>query len=197
MKGRFVFRGILTTLIVAGISQAQSISGTVTDAITKNPIAGVSMSIVETAKSVAVDSATGKFSCEFEKPGSYTVKVEAPRYLKFTKKVILTSSKEVGVSSIELNVGLYSLSSNADTSDGVMSVKYSFPSHGDVSIVILDDKGKTVRKAFDRSRAGGMRSFSWDGKDNDGKLLPAGHYTCKVVSGRLVMIRSLSWKGAS
>jgi hypothetical protein len=195
MKARFILSTCIM-LIYNAIPQAQSIFGLVTDAVTKKAVSGAMIAIVELSKTVSTDSG-GNYSCDLPKPGAYSVKVEAPNYLKYMKKVIISSSKEVGVSKLELNVLLYNISTNADSAGGIMAVKYSFPSHASVDIAILDSKGNTVRKAFDRSRAGGMHTFSWDGKDNDGKPLPAGHYTCRVVSGRLVMIRALTWKGAA
>ena len=193
MKSQLMSRCTVILFILVAAAQAQSIYGVVTDAVTKKPVRGVTITLVELSKTVSVDS-LGSYSCDLPKQGSYTVKMEAPQYLKFTKKVILSSSKEVGVSKLELNASLYNISANADTTEGIMSVKYTFPSHTDVDIVVLDSKGKTVRKAFDRSRTGGMHTFSWDGKNNDGKTLPAGHYTCRMSSGRLVMIRTLAWK---
>jgi hypothetical protein len=195
MKSRLIFCTFIALIFIA-LPQAQSIYGIVTDAVTKKAVSGATVAVVELSKTVTSDS-LGNYSCELPKPGAYSVKVEAPNYLKYMKKVIISSSKEVGVSKLEHNVMLYNISTNASTAEGIMAVKYSFPSHASVDIAILDSKGKTVRKAFDRSRAGGMHTFSWDGKDNDGKPLPAGHYTCRVVSGRLVMIRALTWKGGA
>jgi hypothetical protein len=69
--------------------------------------------------------------------------------------------------------------------------------HGDVEFVIQNAMGRKIRKMYDRSRAGGIRTVSWNGKDDEGNIVPAGRYTCKVSSGRLVMIRTLVWKGAA
>ena len=69
--------------------------------------------------------------------------------------------------------------------------------HGDVEFVIQNALGKKIRKMYDRSRAGGIRTVFWNGKDDDGTIVPTGRYTCKVSSGRLVMIHTLVWKGAA
>jgi len=58
-----------------------------------------------------------------------------------------------------------------------MTAQYFFRGHGDVEITVGDSSGNVVRKIFDRSRAGGTRTFTWDGKDNHGNQLPDGAYT--------------------
>ncbi|MCU0608417.1 MAG: carboxypeptidase regulatory-like domain-containing protein [Chitinispirillaceae bacterium] len=179
----------------AAESVAQSIHGFVINEVTKAPVIGAKVTYIELATSCMTDT-TGRYSADVVPAGIYNVSFEAPQYLKVTRKVILIAPKGgAGTSEIELNVGLYSISSNADTSEGNMVVKYRFPNHSGADIVVTDKNGKAVRKAIDRSRTGGMRTFSWDGRDNYGKFVAAGRYSCKVVSGRLVMIRTLYWKG--
>lgn len=190
MRDRFFYRSAGAVLLVAALTQAQSIHGIVSDAVTKTPVSGATVTFVELSKSCTTDS-SGNYASDTVKPGSYLVRVTAPGFLKYSKKVTIASPREAGVSNLELNVPIYNISSNADTAHGNMVVNYSFPGHGNVGITISDAKGAAVRNSFDRSRTGGMRTFSWDGKDNNGKAVPAGRYTCTVVSGRLVMIRTL------
>src|SRR6185369_979801 len=47
-------------------------------------------------------------------------------------------------------------------------------------ISIVDGSGRTVRTAALGSSKAGDNSFSWDGRDNSGALLPAGAYTFTV-----------------
>jgi hypothetical protein len=183
----------ISMLLSFAAVEAQTIHGTVSDALSKKPIVGATISFIGIAVKWDSDS-LGNFASDTVKPGSYIVKAEAPGFLKVTKKVILTSPKEAGTCDLLVNLGLYAIATNAGA-DASMVVQFNFPGHFPASIEIADDKGKVVRNAYDRSRTGGMRSYSWDGKDNNGKLVPPGRYTAKVVSGRLVMIRTLLWKG--
>ncbi|MFJ2323701.1 flagellar hook assembly protein FlgD [Pseudomonas sp. NPDC087817] len=48
------------------------------------------------------------------------------------------------------------------------------------TVTITDKDGKAVRVIDLGSRAAGNASFTWDGKDKDGALVPAGTYTFKA-----------------
>ena len=177
------------------ILNAQTISGVVKDALLGQPIKGATVSILELKQTFKTD-AEGAFSSDKLKSGTYTVRTEAKGYLKHSKSIILKSQKEVGTSDMELDIKLYNLASNADKSKGGMEVKYFFPGHGNVMIVIYNGSGQRLRNAIDRSRRGGMRSFSWDGKDNQGQSVPPGLYTCRISCGTMVMNRELNWRGS-
>lgn len=176
------------------IIKAQGINGTVQDAILGDSIEGATVTIVEVDKSIKTGS-NGAYSIDLKEPGNYTIRVEAPGYLRLSKRIIVKSDKDVGTSNLELDLKLYNITSNADSSKGTMITKYYFPGHGTVTIVIYDADGKKVRRAFDRSRRGGMRSFAWDGKDDRGQYVKPGRYTCRVSRGTMVMNRQLVWKG--
>jgi Carboxypeptidase regulatory-like domain/FlgD Ig-like domain len=194
---RFIISfAILATifLVPAGL-RAQTISGTVIDAITKAPVKGAKVTVVEVKKEYATDSA-GTFTTDTLDKGDYSVRFESESYLKQTKTVKLVGLKgATGKANIILDVLLFSLSSNADQAKGQMAIKYYFPGHSDVSIDVCDPSGKVVRTVWDRSRTGGSKAFAWDGTDNKGKLLPAGTYTCKITCGNLFTSRNLVWNG--
>lgn len=195
MNTRFARTCFGSMLMIFATTQAQTIHGTVTDALSKKPIAGATISFIGQPAQWSSDS-FGNYASDTVKPGSYIVKTEAPGFLKVTKKVILISPQEAGTPDLTVNLALYAIAINTEPVEGSMVVQYNFPGHFPAAIDIADSKGKVVRSAYDRSRTGGMRSYSWDGRDNNGKSVLPGRYTAKVVSGRLVMIRTLIWKGA-
>jgi FlgD Ig-like domain len=54
-----------------------------------------------------------------------------------------------------------------------------------LTLTLLDADGKRVRKLVDgERRRRGPQQFVWDGRDDDGRLLPEGAYRPKVVLGR-------------
>lgn len=194
MKPHFARGCICTVLMLFAAAKAQTIHGTISNALTKEPIPGATIALIGIAATWSTDS-NGNFVSDTVKPGTYIVKAEAPGFLKVTKKVTLISHQEAGTSDLSVNLALFAIATNAEASEGNMVVQFNFPGHLPASIEIADGKGKVVRNAYDRTREGGMRSYVWNGKDNNGKALSAGRYTAKVVSGRLVMIRTLVWKG--
>jgi len=50
------------------------------------------------------------------------------------------------------------------------------------TVTITDSTGKTVRTATVAAQSAGDNSFTWDGRDSSGNLLPAGAYTFSVSS---------------
>jgi hypothetical protein len=193
---RKVLAVLVPVLLLSGLyssASAQLIAGKVSDAISGLPIVNASVTVVEVPKTYATDT-LGKFVTDTLSKGTYTVRVEAPQYLKQSKTVILASPTEAGASYIELDLKLYSLATSTDTAGpkaGNLSVQYFFRGHSDVEISICDPSGTVVRKAFDRSRLGGTHTYTWDGKDNAGKPAKPGMYTCKLRSGNLYAQRAL------
>jgi flagellar hook assembly protein FlgD len=52
-------------------------------------------------------------------------------------------------------------------------------------VSLLDDEGREIRTLVEGERAAkGRREFFWNGRDNDGRLLPEGNYRPKVELGR-------------
>ena len=186
---------VMAIFLFTPILNAQTISGVVKDALLGQPIKGATVSIIELKQTFKTD-VEGAFSTDTLKPGTYTIRTEASGYLKHSKSIILKSQNEVGTSKMELDLKLYNIASNASKSKGSMAIIYFFPGHGNVTIVIYNSSGLRIRNAFDRSRRGGMRSFSWDGKDNQGQSVPPGLYTCRISCGTMVMNRELDWKGS-
>ena len=72
---------------------------------------------------------------------------------------------------------------NAATFDGSapssLEFNLSLPA-ASAQVSIVDGSGRTVRNATHRSANTGNNSFSWDGRDSSGALLPAGTYTFAV-----------------
>ena len=74
---------------------------------------------------------------------------------------------------------------NVATFDGSASASLEFNlplSAATTQVAIVDGSGHTVRTATLGSASAGDNSFSWDGRDNSGALLPAGAYTFSVTA---------------
>ena len=74
---------------------------------------------------------------------------------------------------------------NSTSFDGSASTQLEFNlplSAASAQVSIVDDSGTTVRTVALGSSDAGDNSFSWDGRDNSGVLLPAGEYTFAVTA---------------
>ena len=61
-------------------------------------------------------------------------------------------------------------------SNGRTSLRFSTPAQGDVQLAIYDVRGRFVRRLADGPRADGAHIVDWDGRDRDGRSVPAGTY---------------------
>jgi hypothetical protein len=179
---------------IAWTACGQTVSGKIVDALSGEPVQGATITVLELKKTFSA-SPMGDFTSDTLSKGTFSLRAEAKNYLTQTRSIILSDKTGAGSDHIVADFSLYNISSNADAAKGGMSIKYYFPGHSDVEITITDSKGKVVRKAFDRSRSGGTKTFEWDGNDNGGKPVPAGTYGCNLTSRNLVTIRSLVWEG--
>lgn len=74
---------------------------------------------------------------------------------------------------------------NSVSFDGSTSqvLEFNLPlSAASTQVSIVNEAGQTVRTATLGSSDAGDNSFSWDGRDNNGALLPAGAYTFAVTA---------------
>jgi hypothetical protein len=73
----------------------------------------------------------------------------------------------------------------------VVTIEYSVPDAGPVSICILDLEGRIVRVLQKREKAAGTYSVVWDGKDGRGVRLASGKYYYQVASNTHLTTRNL------
>jgi flagellar basal-body rod modification protein FlgD len=81
--------------------------------------------------------------------------------------------------------------------DSGKSVNFGYELKGDaksVEIKILDSSGNVVRTFKVGEKKAGRYDFVWDGKDDEGKLLPDGNYTVKIEAidkdGKSVLVNT-------
>ena len=84
---------------------------------------------------------------------------------------LLGRDVEVGTRNLNLQHGM------------VQPVSYKLEGDADkVALVILDQRGEMVRRVELESRAQGVHEFVWDGKDNEGDMLPDGQYNFNLAA---------------
>jgi len=62
------------------------------------------------------------------------------------------------------------------------TIEYSVPRASFVKLVIYDMLGQEVRSLVDEFQHSGVRSIIWEGKNNNGQLVPSGVYTYRIAA---------------
>jgi hypothetical protein len=80
-------------------------------------------------------------------------------------------------------------------STGSVVIRCLLPQRDPATVVLFDASGRMVRRLHEGDLPAGETPFSWDGRDDAGRDLPAGVYLVKVTtpageaSGRMVLTR--------
>jgi hypothetical protein len=76
-----------------------------------------------------------------------------------------------------------------------VSLRYTLPQDGQVSVVIVDARGRRVRRLSSGVQSAGTHELVWDGTDDSGSSLASGVYHAQLISNgeratqRLVLVR--------
>ena len=73
----------------------------------------------------------------------------------------------------------------------VTTIAYSIPRTSNVGLKVYNLLGKEVRTLVSEQRPQGMYTSIWDGKDNQGNLLPPGVYVYKLSNGKATQTRRM------
>ncbi|MBU1355633.1 MAG: M6 family metalloprotease domain-containing protein [Candidatus Edwardsbacteria bacterium] len=77
-------------------------------------------------------------------------------------------------------------------SRGEITFKYSLPAEGNVNIKVFNILGQEVRNVHNDRSPAGANIVPWDGKDNQGRILPNGVYVYQLVSGNQRITRKMT-----
>jgi hypothetical protein len=64
-----------------------------------------------------------------------------------------------------------------------VSIRYALPVDTDVKLNVYDKTGRLVKTLVDEKEKAGIREIIWDGKDADGRKVPAGVYFMRLEAG--------------
>ena len=110
-----------------------------------------------------------------------------------TLKKTLTTT---GISEKPLKTSTIQLSISSNPAKGIVDIRYEIPDRSPAELKIYDASGRLVRTLVKNQSLGSkICTTSWDGRDDNGRLLPPGVYFCKLEIGgyrvikRLILIR--------
>jgi len=154
------------------------------------PIVGA---LVTTGTYSATSSANGIFNLDLP-PGTYTLTCQAGEYQTQTIDNVIVNSSLTTFSNFVLNP-VVSISDNYNTSPVLLNqnhpnpfsmstvIKYDLSKSSNVTLIIYNTKGQMVRTLINGYKSNGIHEVSWDGKDDNGKKLATGNYTCLLKTG--------------
>jgi len=76
-----------------------------------------------------------------------------------------------------------------DPSAGITRFAATLPAASRVRLTLLDLSGRRVRTLVDGESGAGAQAWEWDGRDDDGRRVPAGVYVSRLESGGRVLQR--------
>lgn len=81
---------------------------------------------------------------------------------------------------IPSKVGYYLRPVGLNPGRGLMTVEYGIPTAARVSVRVYDRTGRVIRQLLQGYLQAGIHRSVWDGNDDQGGMLPAGVYFCRV-----------------
>jgi len=70
-------------------------------------------------------------------------------------------------------------------------INYQLPDQMETTLQIYDPAGRLIRSLVDEIKEAGCYQATWDGKDDEGRRVPAGVYFCTLTTGGLSETRKL------
>ncbi|MDZ7344017.1 MAG: Ig-like domain-containing protein, partial [candidate division KSB1 bacterium] len=72
------------------------------------------------------------------------------------------------------------------------TIRYELPSAERVALIIYNSLGQEVRRLVDEQRPVGYHVVTWDGRNNDGRLVGSGIYFYRLVAGKFIETRKMT-----
>lgn len=176
-----IFTGVVVAGFCACMVQAEDITGTVTDALTGDPISGAAVSVVGESPS-ATSSGSGTYTITGLPDGTYTVRVEATGYDPQERDVTLGTASAVpgqplrrttsaGVWSITRNRLGVSLPSQVNQAQlSLYRMDGSLVATRSISAAVQNEADLSVRRL---SRGSYLWKLEWESGAVDGRLTMA------------------------
>jgi poly-gamma-glutamate capsule biosynthesis protein CapA/YwtB (metallophosphatase superfamily) len=73
----------------------------------------------------------------------------------------------------------------------VLTLAYDLTGAARVTLRVYDVLGREVRTLVDRVEGRGTRQVHWDGRDNNGRTVPAGTFVCRLEAGGRVLTKKV------
>ena len=179
------------------ISLPPSVSGTVTDAITNDPIEGavitLGISYTDTTNS------SGFYNIENTEAGTYTLTCELTGYETFTTEIDVEGNETIDIE-LQILTGIddpFALQNNVSVTNypnpfnSKTTISYNISVNNIVRIEIYDIQGNKIKTLVNEYQAAGNHSVIWNGKDERGQSVYGGVYFCRITAGKFFFIKEM------
>ncbi len=190
--------------VLASLTGYGSIEGTVTDAISGNPLEGVAVDVLSDPRATTTDEI-----------GFFKVLLPAGTWtLEFSFFGYETESQPFDVVAQQITDGDFAMSLSSATdavwSSGpptqfelavprpnpfskTTSIRFAVPEPGRrVAIAVFDVTGRRIRMLLDAPQAAGYHAVGWDGRDEEGHRVTSGVYFYRMESGSFDQVQSVA-----
>ena len=179
------------------ISQSTSVSGTVTDAITNDPLEGavitLGTSYTDTTNSLGfyniedVVAGTNTLTCELTGYETYTTEIDVEGNETIDIELqILTGIDDPFASQNNVSVTNYPNPFNSKT-----TISYNIPVNNIVRIEIYDIQGKKIKTLINEHQVSGNHSVVWNGTNENGIQVGKGIYFYGITAGKFFSVKEM------
>jgi hypothetical protein len=174
------------------LSSVGTVSGTVFDSTTEEPLSGVLVEVVGGTLSVTT-GVNGHYEFALP-PETYTLRFTHPNYVEHQEDVTVTAATIT-----VLDVGLVPATAAIEDPAAVVparvaleqnqpnpfnpstTISFALPTEGEASLRVFDVSGRLVRTLAGGLLAAGTHAASWDGRDDRGQAAPSGVYLYQLT----------------
>jgi FlgD Ig-like domain len=111
------------------------------------------------------------------------------------KKVnyIITHSNSADLNDYQDNkIPVFEISQNyPNPFNNCTQIKYDLQRNEHVRLILYDIHGKEIRILIDETQSAGVKTVTWDGKDNQGCELSSGIYIYRITANDLTQSRKM------
>jgi hypothetical protein len=180
-----------------------SLSGTVTNSVTSQPIAGVNIQVNEPNYSqYAFTDAQGYYSVQLPN-GTFTLYANTPNYFNaqldnltinnnnLTQNFTMTPSVGIDDPINPLPADKLGLLNYPNPFNPETTISYNLPIAGNVRIDVLNIRGQLVRTLQSGQETAGIHNVKWNGTDSNGKSMASGVYLYRISTPAQTIINKM------
>ncbi len=178
--------------------QIGTVSGTVTDATTGDPIPGAAVRVPGFFNRTVIADNQGNYTVVLP-GGSQQCIASATNYDSDTSSVVVLDATvvdhDIALFSPATGVGASSgsesappvamrISASPNPAHGATTFALDLPRREQVSLVVYDASGRHVRTLTNGALGAGRHSVAWDGRDDGGRAVGSGTFLTRLTAGR-------------